>query len=218
MATKQDRAYHFLRDAIVGGALLPGQRLLPGEIGRRLGMSGVPVREALLRLQSERLVTIEPHVGAVVALVGLREVAQTMTVLSLLEGYATRLARPHAVTLVGDLAGLNAEMGMALKRRDWDRLSHLNRAFHRRIYEVCDNDALVASIDALWTRLDGFMSATSFYLIPERAAGSVEEHARIVDMLSDPRTDPLQLELFAREHGLRTVKSLAQMPKLALAF
>jgi DNA-binding GntR family transcriptional regulator len=216
MATKQDRAYRFLRGGITRGRFLPGQRILPNEIGKELGMSGVPVREALLRLQSERLVAIEPHLGAVVALISGREIVQDLTVLSVLEGYATRIALDRASPIVGELRKLNEDMRQALRCKAWDTVSHLNRAFHRKIYDLSDNEALVRAIGSLWLHLDSFMSATSFYLIPERAAGSIEEHERIVEMLADPATDSLELELFAREHGLRTVRSLERAPRIAV--
>ena len=205
---KQDRAYRYIVEKIGAGKLLPGQRLLPSAIARELGTSIVPVREALLKLQSERLVTIAPHAGAVVALATSREVPEIMEVLSVLEGYVTRLALPQARRIVKPLRRKNEQMRAALSREAWDRFSALNREFHEIIYSVGESATLSSTLAGLWARMDSFMSLTSFYLLPARAAGSLEEHERIIDMLSDPATDPTDLEMFAREHGQRTKRAL----------
>jgi len=65
--TKQEYVYQALRGAILRGELAPGQRLVIDQIGRRLQVSAIPIREALQLLQSEGLVLSAPHVGSTVA-------------------------------------------------------------------------------------------------------------------------------------------------------
>lgn len=214
MPTKQDLAYRHIRDRILDGTFLPGQRLLPNEIARAIGTSPVPVREALLRLRSERLVTITPHVGAVVALVTNREIGQTMSVVSVLEGYATRLAHASAAEIRPKLSAIQEEMRVACGREDWDRFSHLNRRFHEVIHAASGNPTLSAAIRSLWIQLDTFMSTTSFYLIPERARGSLAEHDEILGHFREAATDLERLERLARDHGMKTVEMLDNVPKV----
>lgn len=64
--TKYEHAYTVLREKIVRGILPPNQAIQPQLVSAELGMSIIPVREALRRLEQEGLVVIKPHVGATV--------------------------------------------------------------------------------------------------------------------------------------------------------
>ena len=65
--TMQEIVYDAIRDAILSGHYLPGQRLVADELARELGVSRMPVREALQRLQVAGLIAITRHKGAVVS-------------------------------------------------------------------------------------------------------------------------------------------------------
>src|SRR4028118_866379 len=90
--TKQEFVYHTLRNAIMRAELVPGERLRTEDIAQRLGVSPIPVREALQLLQSERLVETIPHVGARVAPVSHNSVIEVFTVMEGLELVASRTA------------------------------------------------------------------------------------------------------------------------------
>lgn len=208
--TKQDYAYRVLKEQISSGALLPGQRIVVNRVANDIGTSAIPVREALFRLESERLVTIRPHIGAIVALVTKRTVIETLENLAVLEGYATRLALPRAHEIEDALHAADADMLAAIEDEDWAAVSTHNRTFHFAIYGVCGNAILVDTITALWAQLDSFMSGDAFNLMPDRARGSVSEHEQIVRALRDPASDPMHVELLARTHKLTTVKRLTE--------
>ena len=93
--SKAQRAYRFIRTRIDDGRYVPGYRLVLGQIAGDLGVSVVPVREAIRLLEAEGLVTFERNVGAQVALLRETEYQHTMQTLALVEGYATSLAAPH---------------------------------------------------------------------------------------------------------------------------
>ncbi|MEX2540735.1 MAG: GntR family transcriptional regulator [Trueperaceae bacterium] len=204
--TKQEMAYRFLKQKIVSRQILPGQRIVTSQIAQEIGTSGMPVREALFKLQSEKLVEMTPHVGAVVALTTSDDIVSVLEPLAVLEAYATRLALPIAPTVEKQLRNLDTKMKKALAEEHWDRFSLHNREFHFLIYAQCRNASLVETIQALWSRLDSYLSTTSFYLIPQRAQGSLSDHEQIVQMLANAATDPLEIELFAREHKLNTAR------------
>lgn len=208
MQTKQDYAYQVIKERITTGSLLPGQRIVVNRLGQEIGTSAIPVREALLRLESEGLVTLTPHIGAVVSLITGETIERTLESMAVLEGYATRLALPRASEVMHALKELDAKMMAALEAEDWEAFSSDNRHFHFSIYEVCDNDVLVNAIQSLWSQLDSYLSAAAFYLMPDRAQGSMNEHHAIMAMLAASDTDPLKLELAAREHKINTARRL----------
>lgn len=206
--TKQDYAYEAIKERITTGELLPGQRIVVSRLAQEIGTSAIPVREALLRLESEGLVSLTPHIGAVVSLITGERIEKTLEALAVLEGYATRLALPRSDEFIDVLVGIDRTMVEAMEREDWEAFSEANRAFHFAIYDYCDNEPLVSAIRALWGQLDSYMSAAAFFLMPDRAQGSITEHHQIMGMLRSPGTDPLLLELAARAHKIGTARRL----------
>lgn len=208
MQTKQDHAYRSLKDQITSGALLPGQRIVVNRFAQEIGTSAIPVREALLRLEAEGLVEITPHVGAVVTHITGQMIEMTLETLAVMEGYATRAAAPRAHEILPELERLHARMDAAAQREDWDAFSRCNREFHFAIYEVVPNTVLTKTIEDLWTQLDSYLSAAAFYLMPDRALGSVEEHGRILAALGASEPDLNVIETLARDHKFNTAQRL----------
>ncbi len=208
MQTKQDHAYHVLKDHISRGLLLPGQRIVVNRFAGEIGTSAVPVREALLRLEAEGLVTITPHVGAVVTHITGERIEMTLEALAVLEGYATRSAAKRADEILADLERHHRAMSAAARADDWASFSSENREFHFLIYTVVDNAVVTKAISELWAQLDTCLSASAFYLMPDRALTSVAEHGQIIAMLRDPLVDLDALEAAARTHKLNTAKRL----------
>lgn len=208
MQTKQDHAYRTLKDQIARGVLLPGQRIVVNRFAQQIGTSAIPVREALLRLDAEGLVDITPHVGAVVTHITGKMIEMTLETLAVMEGYATRAAADHAADVVPTLERLHEAMTRAAKREDWASFSRKNREFHFAIYEAVDNTVLTKTIEDLWSQLDSYLNAAAFYLMPDRALGSVEEHGRIIAALRAAEPDLDEIEALAREHKLNTAKRL----------
>lgn len=211
MQTKQDYAYQVLKERILGGELLPGERIVANRFAKDIGTSAIPVREALLKLEAERLVDITPHIGAVVTLITGRLVGRTLETLAVMEGYATRLAAPCDPQVLDELARQNEAMVEAMVEEDWERYSGCNRAFHGAIYAAADNDVLALTIADLWNQLDNYLSTDAFYLMPDRAPRSVEEHDEIIALLGASDTDLIQLEMVARKHKLNTVRRLQSL-------
>src|SRR5580658_9291793 len=92
---KQERTYTVLRDRIRSGALVPRERLNIDGLARELGVSAIPVREALRRLEAEGWVRFQPNVGAIVAPVDATAWEQQMVAVAVLEGAATADAAAH---------------------------------------------------------------------------------------------------------------------------
>ena len=90
--TKQERAYRTIRERILSGAYGPGYRVVIDTLATELEVSAVPVREAIRRLEAEGLIVYRPNAGAQVAPAEPGLYDEELTVLAVLEGYATALA------------------------------------------------------------------------------------------------------------------------------
>jgi DNA-binding GntR family transcriptional regulator len=202
--TKKDLAYDYIKRCISEKRLLPGQRITAAHLADEIGISVLPVREALLKLEAERLVSITPYVGAVVSWVSAEEIYDVIRLLAVLEGYGTVEAAAHRAHLAPELTALNEKLQLALNQGMWDWFIELNRSFHFTIYEAAGNAQLLDSIRVFWSQLDAMLAVTAFHLVPNRAAEDLREHELITRLLLDPATDPWELERIGREHRLRT--------------
>jgi DNA-binding GntR family transcriptional regulator len=202
--SKSQRAYQSLKQRIAGEELTPGYRLVLGSIADELGMSVVPVREAIRRLEAEGLVTFERNVGARVAMIDDSQYRHSMQTLAILEGAATALAARHLT--VDDLRrarDLNRRLVESLDDFDPRLFTTLNQQFHSALFASCPNPHLLALVEAEWVRL-GHLRDSTFSFVPGRAQESVREHETIVDLLEAgaPLAD---IEHTARSHRSATL-------------
>lgn len=93
--TVTDSVYRTLRDLILDGALAPGTRLVEADLGRQLGTSSTPIREALLTLAAAGLVTLSPHQGAHVSRLAYAELEERLFIRDALEGAAIERVVRH---------------------------------------------------------------------------------------------------------------------------
>lgn len=204
--TKQERAYRTIRERILSGVYGPGHRVVIGSLAAELGVSALPVREAIRRLEAEGLVVFRPNAGAHVAPADPALFDEEMTVLAVLEGYATALAAPRlGDTAIARLSAITDSMEAAIARGDPLAFGRLNQEFHAVLYEHCPNAALVELLRDAGRRLDA-IRRTVFVQIPYREAESVAEHRRLIALLASG-APPTEIEAAAREHKLGTVES-----------
>lgn len=209
-STKKEIAYEYIRRRISERRLLPGQRIIASQIAEELDMSVLPVREALVALEAERLVILTPYVGAVVAWVSETEVLEVVQLLGVLEGYATGLAAPARSELAVRLRPINDRLRAAVQGELWTWFIEQNREFHFTIYEAAGNAQLLSGIRVYWSQLDTLLAATSFHLTPGRASDDVAEHDELIGLLADESVPALELELLARRHRLRTASFIGK--------
>lgn len=204
--SKAQFAYDWIRQRVLSQEFTPGYRLVLSSIAGSLGMSVVPVREAIRRLEAEGLVSFQRNVGAQVAMLDSSEYRSTMEVLGLLEGRATAASAPRLTAADLDRArSLNRAMGEVLRHFDPQRFTDLNQQFHRTLTCRCPNQRLNTLVAAEWDRL-GQLRASTFSFIPGRAGASVEEHDQIIRMLED-MAPPEEIERVSRAHRLATLHS-----------
>jgi DNA-binding GntR family transcriptional regulator len=131
--TVKDQLVNHLRDDIVRGSFEPGEHLRLEDIAVRFDISTMPVREALRDLESEGLVTIYPHRGAVVTELTAEDLEDIYDIRATLEAMATRLAVPRMTEAIFE------DLALIIERMD-EQLGHvaslvkLNHQFHSTLY------------------------------------------------------------------------------------
>lgn len=207
--SKAEQAYAILRRGIMDGSYGPGQRLVIDQLGREHGISSVPWRESLRRLEAEGWVDIVPNAGAVVKTVELGSWERTMGLLARLEGYATALSAPRlSADEIAEARDLNRRMGEALASFDPQRFGELNRTFHELLCSQSGDARLNDLVHAEWTRLD-LIRRKAFWYAPGRALASLTEHDQILDLI-ESGADADLIETSAREHEVSTLNAVAK--------
>ncbi|MFD0546585.1 GntR family transcriptional regulator [Streptomyces mexicanus] len=195
----RERVYEALLELITTRALQPGQHLVESELAGHLGVSRQPVREALQRLNTEGWVDLRPAQGAFVHEPTEEEADQLLTVRTLLEAEAARLAAAHADAAgVGALEELCAEGERAVAADDVDAAVALNARFHAKIMELASN-AVLAELAAQVDR------RVRWYYTPvarQRGSQSWVEHRALIAAIAD-RDEPRATRLM-REHTEHT--------------
>jgi DNA-binding GntR family transcriptional regulator len=155
-----EQAALYIRRMIFDGLLRQGDRVPQDDIARALGVSRIPVREALLSLEREGWVTIRPHRGAFIGSLDEAAVRDHYTLYGLVFGFAARRATENGTPELTDrLAGLCA----ALEREDDPAaVARLNREFDRLIVEAAGSPRLRAVLRAMV----GVVPGNFFALVP----------------------------------------------------
>lgn len=177
-----------LRDALMSGAFRAGQRLVVEELAQQLGVSAMPVREALIALANEGLVEVLPRRGFRVGRIQRRDVEDVFRVHSyvaglLIEAAAGEITAPDLARLrelqddIDEVAARGAD-GAADGDRG-PRIEQLNFLFHRTINRVPEAE-----------RLRWFLRAATRYVprhfyeaIPGWVDATVQDHPAIIDAL-----------------------------------
>jgi DNA-binding GntR family transcriptional regulator len=203
--TMQEIAYDAIRDGILAGRHTPGQRLIADELAKEFGVSRMPVREALHRLEVAGLVTITPHRGAVVSELSEAECIEIYHVRAVLDGLATRLATPNLSEADhARLAALLADMETGVEAKDPQRVLNVNREFHAVIWSAARAPRLRDLLENLYDSSQRFRNIS--VLIPGRLDQITHEHRLIAEALA--RGDAAAAERYANDHHEGTARRL----------
>jgi DNA-binding GntR family transcriptional regulator len=178
-ANASEAVYLAIRDAIAAGTIKPGEHLAEPAIAESLGISRTPIREALLRLETERFVQRTAGRRLVVAEVSPEEVLDVYAVREVLNGLAARLAAENASTTdLIRLRRLHREMTWAFDDGDTARMARLNFEFHDAVCVASRNAFLLEMLRKAHDKHHRYPGST--FSLPERAMGSIEEHEQIL--------------------------------------
>ncbi len=140
----RDVAFQKLRQAILRGELLPGQRLMEIQLAEQLGVSRTPVREAIRMLEQDGLAVLIPRRGAVVSKISGKNLRDVLEVRRALEELAVVLACSRmSDEEIEELKAANRLFEEAVASEDITRMAETDEAFHDLIYKASDNTRLV---------------------------------------------------------------------------
>ncbi|WP_436891228.1 GntR family transcriptional regulator [Nocardiopsis dassonvillei] len=176
----RDRVYTELRSRIMDLRLLPGHRVTERETAAELGVSRVPLREALRLLEAEGLVVLVPRQGAMVAGWSREDIVHLFEVREELEPLAARLAAARRDE--DDLRlmrGLLDEAARALAAGDESATAAANAGFHRAVLGACGNPLLQEMMAPLEARVQWLFHLTRHRDTREQR----EEHVRVLELI-----------------------------------
>jgi len=146
--------YRQLKDALMNGDFLPGQRLIVRELAERFETSPMPVRQALQRLTSEEALVDLLHRGVIVPEATVDVISDLVRVRCMIEGAAAEWAASTITSReIEQAEAINATMLGSVNKEGGaaDYLAH-NRQFHFLIYGASRSRALLSTIERLWLR------------------------------------------------------------------
>ena len=176
---------------ILTGGLAPGQRINEPDVAARLGVSRVPVREALRELESSGLVAARKHLGVFVRVMSEKEVSDLYELRGVLDGHvgakAAGLPDRERRALGKRLALMLGEMKACAKRHDVQAYYASNLAFHWAFVEAAKNQELTRSYRGIVQQLHLSRLRNLSHDIGMQA--SIVEHERILKALLDGEPD-----------------------------
>jgi DNA-binding GntR family transcriptional regulator len=207
------RVAAYLREAILGGRLQPGDRIRQEEVAARLGASRLPVREALRMLEAEGLTEHEPRKGARVPRLSQHEVDVIYQMRERLEPLA--LAESLSSLDAAELERLDEVQRRIEENTDLEKFLDLDREFHMLTYSGCTIAPLMTNVVRLWNATQHYRRA--YVALGGRSRMWVvnTEHRLILEAVS--RRDPEDAERYLGGHIRRTRIELAQHPEVFAA-
>lgn len=198
-----------VRDAIMSGIYVPGQKLVVEDLATRLGVSTMPVREALVTLANEGILDVLPRRGFRVTRFSKQDVEDIFLVHSFIAGVLAERAVPLIDERVLErLRHIGRKVDQLAKADDTERtrsqIEFLNYSFHRTINYLVNAP-----------RLHYFLEMASQYVprhlystIPTWTELTVQEHPRIIDALA--RRDARRVRRLAEEHVLDAARKVVE--------
>ena len=174
--------YEELKRRLNSGILRPGQFLDLSALGRELGMSRTPLRDAMIRLELEGFVMVYPRRGVMVRtldLAGIRDIYQIIGALE--ASVVERMALRFRVSDADRMDGFREAMSSSLAADDFDAYYSANLAFHDVYLDLSDNEDLVRHVRTLKERLYDFPRRSQY--VKEWELDSTAEHAEITARL-----------------------------------
>ncbi|WP_018467327.1 GntR family transcriptional regulator [Calidithermus timidus] len=209
-ATSPDRVAQQLRERILGGQYPGGTTLRQEELAEEMGVSRMPVREALRQLAAEGLLVLQPHRGAVVAELSIAELEEIYEMRAVLEPLALRLAIPRLGK--GQLGEAEDALDEAGREHDGQRLSELNWKFHAALYRPANRPRLLSTIELLHLNADRYMRM--ILTVVHHREQSDREHRALLEACRRQEVEQASslLKRHIIEAGQRLVQFLKEKP------
>ncbi|MDB5070744.1 MAG: transcriptional regulator GntR family [Candidatus Eremiobacteraeota bacterium] len=176
-----------LRESILTGRYAPGTRLVQEDLAEAFGVSRIPLREALRRLEGEGLVVISPNRGAIVRPLAPKDVVDLYDLRLALETLAIRRAAERYADLRESTKTLAAQARRAIAARAMPTIFGLDRDFHAELAAASDNPHLVAALGGQWSQIMRVMHA--YFQVANYPAAVWHDHEAIADAVAHGEGD-----------------------------
>jgi len=181
--TAQQKVYEIIKERIIHGKVSDGLQLRQDDLAAEFGVSRIPVREALIQLDSEGLVKFYPYKGAVVSSLSPKEVWDIFDLRFILESTAIR----SAADKITDDDFQKIEDIMLAQENEGElspiERSNLNWDFHSSIYKLADRPKLYDIITSLHQSVDRYLRL--YLKFGSNQKDSIESHRAILDSLKN---------------------------------
>ena len=182
--TLRAQVENHLRQAIVGGQLKAGQKLVERELCEQMGVSRPSLREALRKLEAEKLIVNVPHRGPEVASMTLDEARNLYALRRLLEGYAAHeFARLASANEIKNLGKVVKRLRAAGKRNSRESVLLAKAEFYSVLLGGCGNPLIQEILGGLLSRIS-LLRATSL-MLPDRLPKSLGEIDDLLKRIQD---------------------------------
>jgi len=208
LLTAQQAAVTWLRRAIAEGELAPGARIGQDAVAARIGVSLIPVREALRALESEGVVTYAARKGYVVTELDLGDLEEIYHLRALLERDAVERGLPTATDEeLDEIEALAEACREAGGQGDVAAALAANRSFHFALYGLAGSEHQLRLIRLLWDGTEAYRAI--YYGTPAGEDDADRAHVAIVAAARDRDVARCVAELAAhREQALRALRAV----------
>lgn len=178
----REQVHEYLLDAIAAGELRTGSVLDQAQLCAELGISRAPLRDALIQLEAEGVVTIEARRRVWVNRFGLEDIRHLYEVIGAVEsGTLLRVGALIDAPQLEAMRGLNADMVLAIDDGDAAGTRRLDTQFHDTFLALSPNEPARRVIRACRDRLRSFRRVAGF--VPDWEFRATEEHSELIDLL-----------------------------------
>ena len=181
--TMQEVVYETIKERLLTRKYRPGQRLNTNDLSTELGVSRMPVREALQRLEAATgLIKLIPHKGAVVRETSEEDLRDVFRIRVVLEGLAARLACEHiGEAELNQMEAVNRKIQQLGDQHDEDEFEQLNLEFHSIIWKGTGSRRLSTILSSLYDASRNYRYAS--VQLPGRLDEIAEEHSQLLAAL-----------------------------------
>ncbi len=199
-------AVEALRTRILTGVLSPGEQIRQDDMAAQVGVSRLPLREALRTLSSQGLLTHRPNQGYFVTKLSGTELDQILQLLEFLETCLLATVEWPGADDLADLREINLAMSRAAAAADVDSQMQLNRDFHAAIYAMSTQQLFAQEVDRLSSLAEPYLRLR---FTEADAARTVVEHAELIDALE--AQDRSRCIAIQNEHRVHFSHALSQL-------
>jgi DNA-binding GntR family transcriptional regulator len=205
--------YTILRREILSCAIPPGAEIRDAEVAERFSVSRSPVRDALLRLEAEGLVLINPRKGYRAAPISIADARDLFAFRAVLEpACATSVAAEASQVELAGLDRFRAMEAVEQRGRNAAAFVHYNREFHLAIAGLCGNRRLRETTVDLIEQFDRFVTVSISSDSDLQHAALIAEHCEIIDALQ-ARDGKRAGRILARHAGRARKRVLAALSR-----